>query len=60
MNFRNRLIFYGEELLAQRPTPKCLWPKAEERGREEEEEEEEEEEGRGGGEGGEVVSSDWI
>jgi hypothetical protein len=22
MNFRNRLIFYGEELLAPRPTPK--------------------------------------
>jgi hypothetical protein len=22
MNFRNRLIFYGEELLARNPTPK--------------------------------------
>jgi hypothetical protein len=22
MNFRNKLIFYGEELLAPRPTPK--------------------------------------
>jgi hypothetical protein len=22
MNFRNRLIFYGDELLASRPTPK--------------------------------------